>query len=247
VTSVSPHADPASLPGWLTPGLGNLPNDRQFPTAHLMLAATDWKLMSRGRGLRLWWLTLSSNKDGRKEDDMNPAPRSNTKNHPALDRLGLIVSGACAVHCALTPFIISLLPLIGLGLLADEHFEWAVVGISIGVGALSLLPSYIRHHRQTMPLTLFAVGLSLILVGRMLFEGTSGIEMPVVVAGALFIASAHAINHRLCRSCPACLPRCPSSRSAEMGSCMGAQRQRGEREARFLPGLSFSPEEDERQ
>ena len=36
-----------------------------------------------------------------------------------LDRSGASVSILCALHCALTPMVLTLLPAIGLGILAD--------------------------------------------------------------------------------------------------------------------------------
>ena len=132
-------------------------------------------------------------------------PISHTKSRDTLDRLGLLISGACAVHCALTPLVISLLPL--LGLLADERAEWAVVAFSTTLGVLSLLPSYARYHRRASPLVIFTSGICLILTGRLLLKTEWWAEVPAVVAGALLIATAHAFNRRLCRVCPACEDR----------------------------------------
>jgi MerC mercury resistance protein len=123
-----------------------------------------------------------------------------------LDRLGAVASLACATHCAAMPLLIGLLPLIGLGFLANEHTEWALVGFSLGVGSLSLIPSYARKHRQWRPLLLFAFGAGLIIAVRLLAEDGSRLEAPAMTLGALLIAFAHMINRRLCRRCAACRP-----------------------------------------
>jgi MerC mercury resistance protein len=123
-----------------------------------------------------------------------------------LDWLGAAASLACAVHCAAMPLLIGLLPLVGLGFLASDHTEWALAGFSLGVGSLSLIPSYARKHRQWRPLLLFAFGASLIIAVRLLAEDGSRLEAPAMTLGALLIAFAHMINRRLCLSCAACHP-----------------------------------------
>ena len=121
-----------------------------------------------------------------------------------LDRVGLVASFVCAVHCAAMPFVIALLPLVGLSVFADPRTEWAFVAISLVVGLASLLPSYFGKHRRTKPLMLFATGLALILIARTSFADTLSAETAFVVFGALFIAGSHFFNRSLCRSCPIC-------------------------------------------
>lgn len=122
-----------------------------------------------------------------------------------LDRVGLIASSACAVHCMLMPFVVGLLPLLGLGALANERTEWLLVIAALCVGLVSLLPSYFRQHRRVRALALFASGLGLIFTARLLAEEKAHIEVPVVVAGACLIAAAHFVNLKLCRSCRSCV------------------------------------------
>jgi MerC mercury resistance protein len=121
-----------------------------------------------------------------------------------LDRLGAAASLVCAVHCASMPLLAGLLPLVGLSFLASDQAEWLLVGLSLGVGILSLAPSYTRKHRQWRPLVLFTFGASLIIVVLLSAEEGSRLEAPAMALGALLIACAHLINRRLCRSCAAC-------------------------------------------
>jgi hypothetical protein len=122
-----------------------------------------------------------------------------------LDRLGAAASLACAAHCAAMPLLAGLAPLVELGFLASEQTEWALAGLSLGIGSLSLPPSYARKHRQWRPLLLFAFGASMIVV-RLLMEEGSRLEAPTMALGALLITCAHLVNRRLCRSCAACHP-----------------------------------------
>lgn len=123
-----------------------------------------------------------------------------------LDRLGSAASLTCAAHCAAMPLLAGLAPLVGMGFLVSEQTEWLLVGLSLGIGCLSLPPSYARKHRQWRPLLLFAFGAGLIIAVRLSAEEGSRLEAPTMVIGALLIASAHLINRRLCRSCAACHP-----------------------------------------
>lgn len=131
--------------------------------------------------------------------------RNGDRNYGVLDRVGMTASFLCAIHCAAMPLLVGLLPLIGLGLLAEEGAEWTLVGFSIALGLFSLLPGYFRKHRRSNALIVFTAGVALILTGRIFCEENSGLELPAVVAGALFIAAAHLINRKLCRSCPLCV------------------------------------------
>jgi hypothetical protein len=123
-----------------------------------------------------------------------------------LDRLGAAASLACAAHCAAVPLLVGLPPLVGQSFLASEHTEWALVALSLGIGSLSLPPSYARKHRRWRPLLLFVFGAGLIIAVWLLAEEGSRLEAPTVVIGALLIACAHLVNRQLCRSCAACHP-----------------------------------------
>jgi MerC mercury resistance protein len=106
------------------------------------------------------------------------------------------------------PFIVGLLPLLGLSLFADARAEWMFVGVSIAVGVLSLLPSYLRRHRQFRPLAIFSLGLCLILIARLILDGSLALEIPIVVVGAMCVAIAHLLNRRLCQACEVCASSC---------------------------------------
>ena len=125
-------------------------------------------------------------------------------NEARLDRLGVAASCACAIHCLITPLLIGLLPLLGLSWFADARTEWSFVTLSVLLGLLSLLPSYFRHHQRLRPAIIFTTGICLILIARLLLEEGSRIETPVVVVGALMVATAHIINLKLCRACKEC-------------------------------------------
>lgn len=121
-----------------------------------------------------------------------------------LDKAGATASLACAVHCALMPLIVTLLPLLGLGFLADERTEWALLGASALLGSSSLCLGY-REHRKRPALLILSLGLTALVLGRVLEErhfeaaGVAG-----VVLGGCTVAAAHFLNRRLCRACRIC-------------------------------------------
>ncbi|MBB6050205.1 MerC domain-containing protein [Armatimonas rosea] len=128
---------------------------------------------------------------------MVPLAPTMTSSPSLLDRLGLTASLACAAHCALMPLLVSALPLF----LQDERLEWALVGSSAGLGISSLVRGYRRHQRR-LALVVLALGLLLLVLGRLTEEaGGQGYRgVVLVVLGGLGVALAHFLNHHL--SCP---------------------------------------------
>jgi hypothetical protein len=124
-----------------------------------------------------------------------------------LDGFGVAASLLCAVHCAVMPSIIGLLPLVGLRLLSSPATEWCFVGVSLTLGLSSLLPGYFRRHKTSRPILFFGVGLGLLLIARLAFDGFWS-ELTFVLVGASLIISSHFINRQLCRACTVCDKDC---------------------------------------
>ncbi len=120
------------------------------------------------------------------------------------DKTGAAVSWLCVVHCLAMPFITSFLPLLGITFLAHEGIEYIIIGISIVVALLSLLPAYFQQHRKIRTLFLFVSGICFIIFADRLFEESISGKIIFVLIGASLITSAHFINRRLCRSCQSC-------------------------------------------
>jgi len=175
---------------------------RKCPSDKSPKPLVEYQSRLKPRINKLRFIRLNRDKRNKEEIALSKSEAMTAENR--LDRLGAAASLACAAHCAAMPLLIGLLPLVGLGFLAKEQTEWALVGFSLGVGSLSLIPSYARKHRQWRPLLLFAFGASLIVVVRLCIEDGSRLEAPAMVIGALLIACAHQVNRRLCRSCAAC-------------------------------------------
>ncbi|TBR38899.1 MULTISPECIES: MerC domain-containing protein [Dyella] len=114
----------------------------------------------------------------------------------AADRVGATASFLCALHCAALPFVLALLPLLGLEFLADHRFERGFVIFACVLALASLLGGY-RRHRRTLPLRLAFPGLALLLIGVTFAERYSiGLHSALVTCGGLLVAAAHFINLR---------------------------------------------------
>ncbi|RYX85235.1 MerC domain-containing protein [bacterium] len=121
-----------------------------------------------------------------------------------LDRAGATASFLCAIHCALMPFIVTILPLLGLSFLASEPVEWGLLGLSATLGTLSLCAGF-REHRSRRVFALLGIALALLVAGRIFHDHQFGAWGPVLmVLGGFTMMGAHMLNQVLCRSCRKC-------------------------------------------
>ena len=142
------------------------------------------------------------------------ASRSSSLDVSKLDRAGATASFLCAIHCAIMPLIIALLPLVGLSFLASEPVEWALLASSATLGSWSLCLGF-RQHRSRLVFMVLGVAVALLLAGRLFHqphfgphhahEHHFGVWGPILmVLGGLTMMSAHLLNHRLCHACKKC-------------------------------------------
>ena len=124
-------------------------------------------------------------------------------NHELADTTGACLSVACAIHCLAMPLLVAVLPLIGLGFLANERAELFLILGAIGL-AVGSLAWGVRHHRSWRALLILIVALAFIATARTAVEGT--FEVVFYSIGAVLLASAHLVNRHLCKTCPACKP-----------------------------------------
>ncbi len=112
----------------------------------------------------------------------------------AADRVGATASFLCAVHCALLPFVIALLPLIGLGFLADHRFERIFVACAAALASVTIITAW-RRHRKLHALFLLVPGITLLLAGIVIDIGRhEWLHTTLVVCGGVLVASAHVTN-----------------------------------------------------
>ncbi|WP_114238405.1 MerC domain-containing protein [Dyella sp. C9] len=124
------------------------------------------------------------------------------------DRVGATASFLCAIHCAALPFVLALLPVLGLGFLAGHAFERGFVMFASALALFALISGY-RHHHQPLPLLLALPGLALLILGVTFAENYSiALHSVLVTCGGLLVASAHFVNLRKHRALHVHGPQC---------------------------------------
>lgn len=109
-----------------------------------------------------------------------------------LDRMGILLSCLCAVHCLVGIVIVAGLGLGG-GLLLDPAIHkvgllvaTVVAAVAIGVGAI--------RHRRPMPIIVAMTGLSF--MGGALAVGHGWDEAVLTIIGVVLVAVGHFLNLR---------------------------------------------------
>lgn len=117
---------------------------------------------------------------------------------PLLDRLGATGSLVCAIHCALLPLLIALLPSLGVAVWLGDGFEQGFVVFASLLGLSTLAWSY-RRHRAVRALGLLLPGLAALWIG-VLYAPLHDSVVPhavVMTFGGTMVGLAHLANLRL--------------------------------------------------
>ena len=109
-----------------------------------------------------------------------------------LDRVGMLLSSLCAVHCVLGIVIVAGLGLSG-GLLLDPIIHriglllaTVIAGVAIGIGAI--------QHRRAAPFVVAMTGLTFMGGGLAVDHGIE--EAVLTVIGVTLVAAGHVLNLR---------------------------------------------------
>lgn len=111
------------------------------------------------------------------------------------DALGITTSVACAIHCAILPLFVSVLPLFGTNIIHNMTFEAVMVLLAFCIGLYALYHGYQKHHHRKLPLLLFSAGIILLTLKLFFIHYETWLLIPAVV----LIVSAHFFNYRFCR------------------------------------------------
>ena len=114
------------------------------------------------------------------------------------DKVGIFLSGLCALHCLLTPLLVLALPMVG-GYFEQPGVHATMALVVVPVGAFAFWSGY-RLHQQAHILVLGLLGLLLIGLGSILphewveFYGHDA----VTIFGSFCLLGAHFLNRRAC-------------------------------------------------
>jgi hypothetical protein len=107
-----------------------------------------------------------------------------------LDRVGILLSGLCAVHCVLGVVLVGIFGLGGEALLSPEIHRIGLA-IALAVGLVSLGFGVLRHGRIA-PLVIGGIGLSLMAAALFVDHGLP--EAVLTILGVSLVAFAHIRN-----------------------------------------------------
>lgn len=114
------------------------------------------------------------------------------------DRIGATGSLLCAIHCALLPLVIALLPSLGIAAWLGHDFERGFILFASLLGILTLAWGYRRHH-AIRALSLLLPGLAILWLGvsyAPLHEAVVPHAVTMTLGGTL-VGLAHLANLRL--------------------------------------------------
>lgn len=115
--------------------------------------------------------------------------------HQFADRLGLSAAWLCALHCALWPLLLALLP--ALGVWGWVGLEQGFVAFAAVLGVTSLAIGF-RRHRTFRAFWFLLPGLVLLITASMTHVHDHVVLHAVMMtAGGLLVGLAHLINLRL--------------------------------------------------
>lgn len=115
-----------------------------------------------------------------------------------VDSVGSVGAVLCAIHCALLPVALVLLPMLSFGVLASSSFEFGFVLFATALAIASLWHGY-RHHRAYHAFLVLIPGLAALWGGISIHSWHDSLVAHAVamsVGGAL-VGLAHLVNMRL--------------------------------------------------
>lgn len=127
----------------------------------------------------------------------------------AADKLGLVVSWGCLVHCLLLPFLIPALP--GLSFLVEDGVHELLAILVFATGMFAFYRGYLAHHHMHIFIG-GGVGLGLLLLGLMFSHshawGAISPQILLTVLGSVVLIASHLANIRHSR----CAERSPTGK-----------------------------------
>ena len=113
-----------------------------------------------------------------------------------------IASVACAIHCALTPFIVISVPFMA-SFQDNVWIQLSLLITSIASGIAIVYSGYCKH-RQTHSLILFALGSGVWITNSALMHFKNYQSDYSLFLGLSFVLLAYYLNHRYLQCCSTC-------------------------------------------
>lgn len=121
-----------------------------------------------------------------------------------LDKLAMLLSSLCIIHCLLTPILLITLPtFVSVSIFNDEIFHHVLLFFVLPIGAFALFFGYVYHKNKRVVL---AGAFGLVLLSTPLIIEWMGLghevlgeygEVLISVMASFIIVGAHIANYRL--------------------------------------------------
>jgi hypothetical protein len=114
-----------------------------------------------------------------------------------IDRIAIVLSTVCIVHCLAMPFLIALVPVAALTFGGDAHFHELMLWLVVPTSAVGFALGYRLHHRMGI-VGVGAVAVVVLALAAVWGHAAwgRGFETGANVAASLVLAFAHWRNFR---------------------------------------------------
>ena len=113
-----------------------------------------------------------------------------------FDRIAIVLSAVCIVHCLAIPLIVAILPIAALGL-GGGHFHGLMLWLVVPVSAVGFALGY-RVHRRMDVVVVGIAAVALLMVAGIYGhdQWPAAVEAAVSVVASLILAGSHWVNFR---------------------------------------------------
>ena len=129
-----------------------------------------------------------------------------TKIKSLPDKIGMVLSIGCVIHCIVLPFVIPLLPFLGFMFDHGSNFHLILAGIIALIASIAFVPGYLKH-KSFAPSIVALIGIATI-IGTGLIEkfdehhaNHPSLLIITMAVGSVFIVIGHWGNHILSCRC----------------------------------------------
>lgn len=130
------------------------------------------------------------------------------------DRIGVIFSIVCAIHCVATPFLLLALPAFGKAW-SHPASHWGMALVVIPIAAMMMSKGYARHRRKWI-MGIGSAGILFVLAGAIApYVDGSSAGLPNTEGGAL--GTADPLNHGEASCVDACCPSLATTEDGKLG------------------------------
>ena len=123
---------------------------------------------------------------------------NSSRRRALLDKVAVLLSGLCLLHCLLLPFVIAVLPF--LGQIGDDHFHQELLLFVVPVSVVALTVGF-RRHGHAEVLLFGGLGLAVLIIGGTFIHEVYGamVDRLMTVTGSMILAGTHYRNYRFAK------------------------------------------------